>query len=700
MGAVEQVDESVAAARKAAEDGRPRVAYDLLRDAEAWLDTDGLALLADVAYITGDVATTFEAWERVHDRAVRAGEPLVAAGAATQVAMHLLLDTGLLAAVRMWVKRAQRLLAGLEITPVDAALAVAHGYERLLSGDLVASLDWARYAIEVGTTHEVAAPVALARVMEARGVLFTDDVAAGLDLLDESAAVATSGQVDPLSVGLVYCELVCAWQGLAQYDRAETLTTEMERWCEGHPDLGSVHGRCRVHRAELLRMRGDLAAAQAEAEAACEELRPYLRREFGWPLTELGTIRLRRGDLAGARTAFLDAHRAGWDPQPGLALLCLQEGDASTAASMVDQALERPLGVPSKELPPDTALRRAPLLAAQVQVSVAMARPEVARSAARELTQVAEAYTSPALEADAAFAAGTVDLVEGHLGDARRAHQRALDLYSELTMPYEAAWARIGLAHANRAEGVPELATLEIETAEEILREIGAAAPRMAADRVGPGREADPHERVTSAGGSRASVGRMLLEGDHISLSFGGRTVRLRDLKGLRYLARLLAEPDREFHALDLVTAEEGTSAAQPRPPEPDLAATEGDLGPALDDRAKVAYRRRLRDIDEDIEEARSMGDEERTARAEVEREFLIRELSRAVGLGGRDRPTGATAERARVSVTRAVRYALRRVDEHHPELGAHLDHAVRTGTYLAYEPDPRAMVRWTVPDR
>jgi hypothetical protein len=394
-------------------------------------------------------------------------------------------------------------------------------------------------------------------------------------------------------------------------------------------------------------MRGDLAAAQAEAEAACEELRPYLRREFGWPLTELGTIRLRRGDLAGARTAFLDAHRAGWDPQPGLALLCLQEGDASTAASMVDQALERPLGVPSKELPPDTALRRAPLLAAQVQVSVAMARPEVARSAARELTQVAEAYTSPALEADAAFAAGTVDLVEGHLGDARRAHQRALDLYSELTMPYEAAWARIGLAHANRAEGVPELATLEIETAEGILREIGAAAPRLAADRVGPGREADPHERVTSAGGSRASVGRMLLEGDHISLSFGGRTVPLRDLKGLRYLARLLAEPDREVHALDLVTA-----------------------------------------------------DEERTARAEVEREFLIRELSRAVGLGGRDRPTGATAERARVSVTRAVRYALRRVDEHHPELGAHLDHAVRTGTYLAYEPDPRAMVRWTVPDR
>ena len=176
----------------------------------------------------------------------------------------------------------------------------------------------------------------------------------------------------------------------------------------------------------------------------------------------------------------------------------------------------------------------------------------------------------------------------------------------------------------------------------------------------------------------------LLPEGDHISLSFDGRTVRLRDLKGLRYLAQLLAEPGREFHALDLVTAEEGTPAAPPRPREPDLAHPEGDLGPALDERAKAAYRRRLDDIDEDIEEARSTGDGERAARAEVERDFLVRELARAVGLGGRDRPTGAAAERARVSVTRAVRYALRRVHEHHPELGAHLDHAVRTGTYLA----------------
>lgn len=131
-----------------------------------------------------------------------------------------------------------------------------------------------------------------------------------------------------------------------------------------------------------------------------------------------------------------------------------------------------------------------------------------------------------------------------------------------------------------------------------------------------------------------------------------------------------------------------------------ELAPAGGDLGPALDERAKTTYRRRLSDIDEDIEEARSMSDHERAARAEIEREFLHSELARAVGLAGHDRPTGAAAERARTSVTRSIRYALRRVRDHHPSLGAHLDHAVRTDTYLAHDPDPQSTVHWKVHER
>src|SRR5262245_25487833 len=130
----------------------------------------------------------------------------------------------------------------------------------------------------------------------------------------------------------------------------------MERWAQTSA-VGSLHGRCRVHRAEILRLRGSCAEAEQEALGAYEELRPYLRRELGWPLTELGRIRQRRGDLDGAEEAFLAAHENGWDPQPGLALIHLTRGDIAAAVAGIRAALDHPSTVPSKELPPNTDLR-------------------------------------------------------------------------------------------------------------------------------------------------------------------------------------------------------------------------------------------------------------------------------------------------------------------------------------------------------
>jgi hypothetical protein len=171
-------------------------------------------------------------------------------------------------------------------------------------------------------------------------------------------------------------------------------------------------------------------------------------------------------------------------------------------------------------------------------------------------------------------------------------------------------------------------------------------------------------------------------------VTFDGPTVRVRDLKGMHYLARLLAEPGRELHVLDLVAAETGAGNDVQR-------ASLGDAGEILDARAKEAYRRRLTEIDEDIEEAHALGDDERGAQADAEREFLLRELANAFGLSGRQRRAGSTSERARAGVTRAIRQAIARIDEHQSSLGEHFGHTVRTGTYCAYVPDPRSPVEW-----
>jgi hypothetical protein len=665
--------EVVQRARDAASRGDWEAAFDLFTkaDADGLLGPADLPVVAEVAYATGHLDVTIEVWERAHALSVRAGDELAAAGAAVRVAMHLLLDTALMAPVRGWLARAERLLEGRDETSTHAWFAAVRAYERMMTGDLPSARDWAGRAVEIGATHDPAA-CAIGRVAEARLLILGGDVQEGLSLLDEVGVAVVSEDLDPLSTGLVYCELVCALQGLAHYEAAEEWTDAMERWCKTNA-VGSLHGRCRVHRAEILRLRGSYDEAETEALGACEELRPYLRRELGWPLSELARIRLRKGDVEGAEQALLAAHRAGWNPQPGLALVRLAQGDEAAAVASIREALERPIHVPSKELPPNTDLQRVPLLEAQVEIELAGGNIDRARSAADELSLVAARFKSKALIAGATLAQGRLRLAEGDAENGERFCSEAARLWTEVGAPYEAALARAVLAEALRSGGREHQAGLELDAADAVLHRIGADDQ--------PARELNLFRR----------------EGDYWSLVFEGRTVRVRDLKGVRYLARLLAAPGHEFHVLDLVAAETGVAAQVASAQGADLSRGRlGDAGEILDERAKNAYRRRLVEIDDDIDQARALGDTERAAQADAERDFLIRELSRALGLGGRDRRAASASERARVAVTRSVRQAIARIDEHHPQLGEHLNRAIRTGTYCVYLPDPRAPTGWT----
>ncbi len=546
---------SLGRAREAAARGDWEEAYDVLMKA----DVDGLAgpadlsLLGEVAYAAGHLDVTIEAWERAYALFVDAGDKDAAAGAAVRVAMHLLFDTALMAPVRGWLARAERLLDGQRETPANAWLAVVRTYERMLTGDLPGARPWARRAIELGSEHDPAA-CALGQVAEARLLILGGDVEQGLALLDEVGVATVAGDLDPLSTGVVYCELVCALQGLAQYDVAEEWTEAMERWCKTNA-IGSLHGRCRVHRAEILRLRGACNEAERVALGACDELRPYLRREMGWPLTELGRIRLRTGDIEGAEEALLAADRVGWDPQPGLALVRLAQGDLAAAAASIRDALERPMRVPSKERPPDTDLQRAPLLEAQVEIEIAADDIDRARSAAEELKLVAARFHSKALAASATLAEGRVRLAEGNAADGELLCSEAARLWNEVGAPYEAAIARMGLAEALRAGGRQDQADLELEAARAVLDRIEAAQT------TGPAARVEDRDALDDQPAADRNMFRR--EGDYWSVVFEGRTVRVRDLKGMRYLARLLAHPGRDFHVLDLVAAETGSPVAR-----------------------------------------------------------------------------------------------------------------------------------------
>jgi hypothetical protein len=193
-------------------------------------------------------------------------------------------------------------------------------------------------------------------------------------------------------------------------------------------------------------------------------------------------------------------------------------------------------------------------------------------------------------------------------------------------------------------------------------------------------------------------------EGEYWTVSYEGTVVRLRNRKGLHYLDQLLHHPGREFHVLDLIRIDGAYSSRGPTAPHrvlnesgPGVTAAQGRLHAPLDAKAKQAYRHRLTDLHETLQEAEQFADAVRSERTRGEIEFLTHQLSAAMGLGGRDRPTGAPAERARVAVTLRIRDALRRIRQLQPSLGIHLDASVRTGYFCSYSLPPYRPIQWTI---
>jgi pimeloyl-ACP methyl ester carboxylesterase len=194
-------------------------------------------------------------------------------------------------------------------------------------------------------------------------------------------------------------------------------------------------------------------------------------------------------------------------------------------------------------------------------------------------------------------------------------------------------------------------------------------------------------------------------EGEFWTIACLGQVFRLKDVRGLAYIAYLLAHPREEVHVLSLASkanGEQGEAGESAEPVTEGQAAESGvtvdrmgDAGEMLDAQAKASYKRRTVELREQLEEARELNQLERVDQLEEEMEAVGRELSRAVGLGGRDRRAASSSERARINVTRAIKVALERIAEHNSVLAALLTSSIRTGTFCSYTPDSRLPASW-----
>jgi class 3 adenylate cyclase len=463
------VDDSLEAGREAAQRRAWRDAYDLLSAADDGRLTAGdVESLADSAWWTGRLDEAIELRERAFAAFVDAGEPRRAAMLAMLLAMDYALR-GALSVSGGWVARAERLLANEAEGVEHGHLALARGAHAIDLGELEFAKEQLERARSLASQFGDRSLETTALVFEGAIRVWTGDVTDGLAILDEATAAATSGELDPLATGIVYCVTIDSCQALGDCGRALEWTEAANRWCD-RLDVSGFPGACRVHRAEVLRLRGEWPKAEEQATQACEELHDYNRQVTAAGFYEIAEIRRRQGNFAAAEEAYRKANELGRDPQPGLALLRLAQGKVDAAAA----AIKRSLG--NEALDPLSRSRRLP---AQVEIALATGEIEQATEAARELEGIADQYSvggrrTPANEGAVQHAWGRIRLAEQDWDGAAKALRAARDTWNGVGAPYETAQARLLLGLAYLGEGDEDGAREELAIARTTFERLGA----------------------------------------------------------------------------------------------------------------------------------------------------------------------------------------------------------------------------------
>jgi tetratricopeptide (TPR) repeat protein len=513
----------------------------------------------------------------------------------------------------------------------------------------------------------------------------TGEVTAGMARLEEALALITAGVArDGWVAGQSVCSFFSACWCAGDLGR-------LEAWCEmlrergliGEQGVPPLNVHCDSVYGTLLCTLGRWTEAETVLTRCVQSSETVAAAIRVRALCAMAELRMRQGRLDEAEQLLL-GHDDHIEALIAMARLHLARGDRELAAGAARRGL-RLLG--------RDQLRAAQLLVVLVDAELGRGDQDAAAQAAVQLAECAVPSGVPALTAEAALAHARIHAARGETDEAISELDRALTGLGDADLPLLRAQLHLELArlHAPRQRGaaVAEAravaaihARLGIPLADDgarVLRELGVGLSGVA--------DRQPGE---PAGSTRAVLAASV--GGWSTIRCGTATFKLRDTKGLGYLAELIAHPGVERHALDLVELAD--------PADPDGRAVRhqlSDAGPLIDAQAKVAYRRRIETLREQVDEAQALGDDDRAILLQQEIDEIVRELARALGLGGRDRRTASGAERARLNVTRAIRAAIARIEHADQRAGRALDRDTRTGMFCSYHPTPTSDVIWTV---
>lgn len=464
--------------RRAAAELRWRDAYDALSevDGQSPLAGEDLEILAIAGYLCGHTEEARQARLRAYQLYMNSGNARGAARCATIIGFQEL-DAGEIAeatgclpatmsSCAAWVAHATELLSRVPDGAEHGLLLIPTAYEQLvMERDPHHAAETAARATAIGRRFADADLLALSLMLHGRAMVKVLRIPEGTALLDEAVTIVSARDVSVPVGGIVLTSAIDASGEAFDFGRFEEWTRTLAAWSEQQQGIVAFRSRSLVHLATLSQLRGrwdeavSLAVRAGEAPIATADpsagaAAAYLRGEI---------LRL-KGAMADAQVAYGEAHRLGMDPQPGLALLRLAQGDAQAGVASIGRVLLETAG----------PLDRVRMLAAQVDILLASGDLTTAADAAGELARIAAAHGSPALHARAKQAGGGVLLAQGDAAAALSALREAARVWHRFGLPYDEARCRTLIARSCVTLGDTDAAALEVDLARAIFARLGA----------------------------------------------------------------------------------------------------------------------------------------------------------------------------------------------------------------------------------
>ncbi|NKX56370.1 LuxR family transcriptional regulator [Arthrobacter mobilis] len=443
-------------------------AYQFLSDADRAcpLEAADLERLGVAAYLTGRDEAAVEDLERAYQAFLGQGGIGRSVRCAFWLGITLILR-GQHARGGGWLGRAQRLVDERLPGSVEQGYLMVPAGLQALHEDPATAREIFGKVVAIANEFDDADLTALSRLGLGQALVAMGEAARGVAMLDEAMLCVTTGDVSPIAAGIVYCAVILACRDIFDLGRAQEWTAALSQWCSKQQGLKPYRGQCLVHRSEIMQLHGQWEDAMVEIHRACEHLSAQPGNPvMGMAQYQRAEILRLRGKYADAEDAYREAAAYGHNMHPGLALLRLAQGHTQDAYAAIRRVLSDAAEGP---------VERSKILAAYVPIALAAGDRNGAKLAAQDLSELAEQFGSPYLQAMAGSVHGMILVNEGDYTPACATLRAAWLAWQEVEAPYEGARLRVIMARAYHALGDHDTAEMELDAAAHVFEQLGAA---------------------------------------------------------------------------------------------------------------------------------------------------------------------------------------------------------------------------------